>query len=227
MDITLLYKIGTAVCHQIDGRTLHFNGLSLPVCARDTGTYTAFIFTLIYWTLVNRKLKGGSPPLYALITGSLFIGTLVIDGGTSYLHLRSTTNEIRLITGLLAGAGTGILIIPCISELLYKYTCPESYTGKIQYFFLWILFIIVLFFIIKSENPRLYYPVIFCTMSGIIAMFTIINAAFLCLIPPWHGKQIENIKTFFYFFIPAVLLTVIELYISYTIRTNIPFRFIS
>jgi len=227
MDLTLIYKIGTALCHQIDERTFHFGGQSLPVCARDTGTYIGFLFTFLYWTIINRKLKGGMPPLYALITGSLFIGTLVIDGGTSYLHLRDTTNEIRLITGLLAGGGTGILILPCISELLYKYTSREPYTGNFNYFLLWILFIILLFFIIKSEEPYLYYPVVFSTMSGVMLLFTIINGAFLCLIPPWHGKQIENGETFFYFFIPAIVLTILELFISYTIRTNIPVRLIS
>jgi uncharacterized membrane protein len=216
--MSFLYGAGTALCHQIDERTFHFNGHTLMVCARDTGTYTGFIISMVYWMIVNKKIKGGMPPGYALITASIFIGTLVIDGGTSYLHMRETNNQIRLLTGLLAGAGSSILIVPCVFDLLYKYSSGEIFTKNKKSFLLWISVIIILFFIIRTEYGHLYYILTATVTAGMITMITMVNSVLLYLIPPWNKRIIKNWKSFFYFLIPALLLTVMELYTSFSIH---------
>jgi len=219
--ISFLYNIGTGVCHQLDERTFHFNGRPLMVCARDTGTYTGFILSLLYWTVINKKIKGGMPPTYGLITASIFIGTLVLDGGTSYLHIRETNNQIRLLTGLLAGAGASILIAPCVFSLLYRYSSEEIFTKNKRVFFIWIIMIISLFFIIKTEYGHLYYMITMCVVSGIITMFVMVNSVLLYLVPPWSKKTIQDWNSFLYFFLPALLLTAVELYTSFRIHIYI------
>ncbi len=216
--ISFLYNIGTGVCHQIDERTFHFNGHPLMVCARDTGTYTAFIISLLYWTVINKKIKGGMPPTYGLITASIFIGTLVLDGGTSYLHIRETNNQIRLLTGLLAGAGASILIAPCVFSLLYRYSSEEVFTKNKSSFLIWIIMIILLFFIIRTEYGPLYYILTMFITSGIITMFIMVNSVLLYLVPPWNKKTIKDWKSFLYFFLPSLVLAAVELYTSFRIH---------
>ncbi|HPZ06781.1 MAG TPA: DUF2085 domain-containing protein [Candidatus Eremiobacteraeota bacterium] len=223
--ISLLYKLGTAVCHQIDERTFHFQGHPLIVCARDTGTYTGFILSLIYWMIINKKIKGGTPPFYALLTASIFIGTLVIDGGTSYLHIRETNNHIRLLTGLLAGSGACILIIPCVFDLLYKYTSPEKFIGKLNHFLIWIVMIIILYFVIITEYYLLYYPLSFLITIGILTLILTVNAVIIFLIPPWNKKTIKDWKSFLIFFIPALFLSCIELYLTYRLHIYVKLLF--
>jgi len=216
--ISFLYNIGTAVCHQINERTFHFDGHALMVCARDTGTYTGFIISLLYWIVINKKIKGGMPPPYGLLTASLFIGTLVLDGGTSYLHIRETNNQIRLLTGLLAGSGASILIGPCVFSLLYRYSSDEIFTKNKRVFFIWIIMIILLFFIIRTEYGPLYYILTICITSGIITMFVMVNSVLLYLVRPWNKKTIKDWKSFLYFCLPALLLTAVELYTSFRIH---------
>lgn len=225
--MSFLYGVGTAICHQIDERTFHFNGHPLMVCARDTGTYTGFIISLFYWIMVNKKIKGGMPPGYALVTASIFIGTLVFDGGTSYLHIRETNNQIRLFTGLLAGSGASILIVPCVFDLLYKYSSEEIFTKNKKVFFIWIIIIILLFLIIRTEYGPLYYILTALVTAGMLTIITMVNSVLLYLIPPWNKRIIKHWKSFFYFVIPALLLTVIELYISFTIHMYVKQFFVS
>ena len=219
--IAFLYNLGTSVCHQMPSRTFHFHNNPISVCARCTGTYTGFMFSFIYWMIVNRKMKGGTPPNYALATSVIFILTLVFDGGTSYLHLRETTNEIRLITGLLAGSGAALLIIPCVFELLFKHASREVFTKNLPFFLLWIFLLIIVFFVINTGYYPLYYILTFMISTGIVTMVSMVNAVMLVLLPPWSRMKIENIKTFIYFIIPTLLLTILELYISFTIHINL------
>lgn len=219
--MTLIYNLGTAICHQMDDRTFHFHGNPLLVCARCTGTYTGFMFSFIYWMAVNKKLRAGTPPPYAMITAGVFIATLVIDGGTSYLHLRETNNYIRLFTGLLAGAGAAILITPCVFELIYKFSSPKLFIEKKKDFLLWIVMLIIVFFILQTGNNLLYYPLSFIISSGIIIMIFMVNSVILVLFPPWEKKQIKDWKSFFFFFIPTMIFSFLELYIAYRLHISI------
>jgi len=217
--MTFFYNLGTAVCHQMLERTFHFHEHPLPVCARCTGTYTGFMCSLLYWMAVNKKMKGGTPPNYALITAVIFIGTLIFDGGTSYLHIRETTNKIRLATGLMAGSGAAMLIIPCIFELLFKYSSRDVFVKNYFHFIFWIVTIILIFFIINTGVYPLYYILTFVIVGGIISMVSMVNAVLLILFPPWSRIKIHNTKTLLYFLIPVLLLSSVELYISFSLHT--------
>jgi uncharacterized membrane protein len=110
---SLFNFIGSLVCHQIPARTLWVGGHYLPVCARDTGVYLGFF--LGYLLLTQRKKEACGPP--NLWMTSLMVMPMIVDAGTQWLGLRSSTNELRLITGLLFGTAMAPLLIYSFSMI--------------------------------------------------------------------------------------------------------------
>lgn len=92
------------ICHRIPDRTFKVKNHYFPVCARCTGIY---ISGLAYFCIV-----AFNPIVYSvqlLILGLLLIIPTVIDGTSQLLNRRESNNELRFLTGLLAGIGLGIL----------------------------------------------------------------------------------------------------------------------
>ena len=110
----LIMWLYTGLCHQIPSRSFFWRGHQFPICARDTGTYLGFLITHILFLRVpflRRKLKPLTQNVViAWISLILAIIPFGIDGVTSYLGLRETTNFIRLATGLLVGGALGLII---------------------------------------------------------------------------------------------------------------------
>jgi len=108
---------GHGFCHQIPARTFEAGGYLFSACARDTGIYLGFFFSIIAAFIVYlsaKKKPGELPPLRYLLFLILLVLPFAADGVTSYLSLRATTNTIRYITGYLAGIAMGSLIVPLL-----------------------------------------------------------------------------------------------------------------
>jgi uncharacterized membrane protein len=88
------------LCHGIENRCLQLWGVPMPICARSTGIYiggaAASLLFLVLPTLRRHPL-----PLRAML---ILVLPLAIDGVTQLVRLRESTNDLRLATGLLAGA---------------------------------------------------------------------------------------------------------------------------
>jgi len=116
----IIYFFGFGLCHQIPERTLAAGGYLFTVCARDTGTHVGFAATLVVAALQFhlRKIRPSDLPPWPMlvVVGLLFI-PMGIDGASSYLGLRETTNLIRFFTGLPAGIAVGILVAPLLSAI--------------------------------------------------------------------------------------------------------------
>ncbi|MGQ9479380.1 MAG: DUF2085 domain-containing protein [Thermoproteota archaeon] len=91
-------------------RTLRVGGYLLPVCARDTGGYIGLL--LGYFLLFTRRKKACGPP--NLFITLLTTMPMIIDAGTQWMGLRSSTNDLRLLTGLLFG----VFLTPLLIYLL-------------------------------------------------------------------------------------------------------------
>lgn len=107
----LLDFIGRLVCHQLPERTLWVGGHHLPVCARDTGVYLGFF--LGYLLLGQRRKEACGPP--NLWMTSLMVMPMIVDAVTQWVGLRTSTNELRLITGLLFGTAIAPLLVYSLS----------------------------------------------------------------------------------------------------------------
>jgi uncharacterized membrane protein len=103
--------IGHSVCHQIPERTLWIGGNYLPVCARDTGAYLGLCMGYLLLPL-RRKEACGPPNLWMT---SLMVTPMIIDALTQVLGFRTSTNELRLVTGCLFGVALSPFLIYLIS----------------------------------------------------------------------------------------------------------------
>jgi uncharacterized membrane protein len=109
--IHLFNTVGQAVCHQMPDRTLLIGGRYLPVCARDTGAYLGLCVG--YLLLPLRRKKGCGPPSLWMI--ALMITPMIIDGVTQTLGFRTSTNDLRLVTGCLFGVALSPFLVYLIS----------------------------------------------------------------------------------------------------------------
>jgi Predicted membrane protein len=106
------------LCHQLPFRSLFYDGIQMPVCARDVSIYIATALGLIFFRLKgfgDREFK-----INYVLTIFLFLPT-AIDGFTQLFGWRESTNELRLITGVPFGIGYAYLIawaLPFVFALL-------------------------------------------------------------------------------------------------------------
>ena len=106
-----VYYVGDINCHQLSHRSYSYNENQMPFCVRDTGIFIGLLVGFIYST--RRKI---------LLTLPLIIASLLpigLDGTIQLLTDYESTNNRRMITGLIAGIATGIAI-KIISDSLDK-----------------------------------------------------------------------------------------------------------
>jgi len=99
--------IGRLVCHQIPERTLWIGNRYLPVCARCTGAYFGLYIGYLLLPL-RRKEESGPPNLWIIL---LMTAPMIVDATTQLIGFRTSTNEIRLMTGLLFGVALAPLLV--------------------------------------------------------------------------------------------------------------------
>ncbi len=105
--------IGGLVCHQMPERTLRMGGRLLCVCARDTGIYLGLLVGL---SLIPMRRRGASGPPNLYITLAMIL-PMVVDGTTQAIGLRTSMNQLRLITGLLFGTAMSPFLVYLLPTL--------------------------------------------------------------------------------------------------------------
>ena len=102
--IDLLQRMGSAVCHRMAERSLYFDGMQMPLCARCTGIYTGAFFAFCFFFLKKRMGNGKPFSLaQAILTGCAVL-PIGIDGIGSYLGFWESSQLMRLFSGSLVGA---------------------------------------------------------------------------------------------------------------------------
>lgn len=109
---TMTFFLGKAICHQIPERTFLANGQYMPICARCTGIYLGVFFSLLYLAVTKRFRSDTIPSVKISFFLLLFLLPLVVDGFGSYLGFYSTTNLIRVMTGVMFGVTLPIFVVP-------------------------------------------------------------------------------------------------------------------
>jgi len=98
IDISdIIYRFFSIFCHQLPWRSLFFNGIQMPVCARCASIYAATALGLIFLRLKGygaRELKMN----WLLL--ALLLAPTGLDGTTQLLGWRESTNALRLATGV-------------------------------------------------------------------------------------------------------------------------------
>ena len=180
--------VGYAICHRIDERSFQIGERQLPMCARDTGTFTSAAITLLLLALIKPK-RGGMPAkkiAFALIT--LFL-IWAFDGSNSYLYLIKQTyegalaqipniyipnNTLRLLTGSGMGMGMGTVLFAAFNQTAWKEpdTRPALDTWRDLGLLAAVIFIIDL--LVLTESVFVLYIVAFISVLGVITLLSLI-----------------------------------------------------
>ncbi|MED0964298.1 DUF2085 domain-containing protein [Bacillus paramycoides] len=98
-------------CHRIPERSFLKLQKYIPLCARCTGMLIGFCMFPIYFLITPSFSHSLMLSFFAQIP-------LLIDGFTQKWRLRSSTNLLRVTTGLLSGNGMGLFIASNIIWIL-------------------------------------------------------------------------------------------------------------
>ena len=180
----LLLLIGFGLCHQLPQRSFFGGGIQAPVCARDTGIFFGFAISALLIYALDGRPATELPRRSVLIVAAIFFGTMVWDGVTSYSGLRPTTNDIRLITGLLSGFAIPVVFVPFLNgELLGSYVGGRSLEGSWRPA-VWVAAVPFAFVAIRYGMPLLgvWYPV--AVAGVVVATLTVVNVGLCAAL--WH-----------------------------------------
>ena len=217
MFLRFLNMIGFAVCHQLPQRSFLYGTGYIPICARDTGIYFGFLTSFIFLTVKNRKHEYGFPPWYVLLFGVMGIGLMAIDGFTSYSGFRTTTNEIRLISGILAGSALPLGLVPIFNYQVWKESSENRVMNGIPHFILLLIVITATFLIFQIRPGFLFWPMAILAAFTVVFIFVYINLILVTLVPFWAQKA-EHLKDLAVPFVLALIMTTAELGASYAMH---------
>ena len=107
----IIYSAYRFTCHQLPSRSFFIFGHQMAFCHRDTAIYVALFLAAILFSFVRHRLKPLSLKAYLA-----FIAPMAIDGITQLFGLRTSTWQMRTITGALFGIGSAWLAFPYLEE---------------------------------------------------------------------------------------------------------------
>lgn len=187
--IFIMDQVGYAVCHQIPDRTLAFNGRHLPVCARDTGLFLGIAVGLVVLFIAYRRGDGRYPSVWKIVVLALFTVPLIVDALTTYTGLRTTTNDVRLATGALAGAGIAALVFPIV---LRAFSRGDGEKRLFQTWWSIALLLLIpagVFAAVKLQWPGAYWLWSLFVTAAVVFTFFILSYTLISLIRElWRGS---------------------------------------
>lgn len=179
-----LHWLGFGLCHQLPERSFFGGGVQVPVCARDTGIYIGFVLSLAVMALLDRGRRRSELPRWPLLAlGGFMVAVMAWDGVTSYAGLRTTTNDIRLATGLLTGWALPLVVAPLVNSQLWTSSSNERVLDGWSDAALWLLALPAAFAVVRWILPLagVVFPVLVAVC--ILVTFVSVNLVIATLIP--------------------------------------------
>ncbi len=115
-SVHLLYR---PVCHQRADRSLSVHDHPFSVCERCSAIYFSTML-LVFLYPFRKRLH--LPFGISLRTLLIFLLPLLLDRLLAIANLAHNTMETRLLTGVLAGIGIGLFVLPAWMEAGCQYT---------------------------------------------------------------------------------------------------------
>jgi len=179
--VSLWYHfIGYASCHQFPERIPVFSGRELFVCYRCSGIYTGYFISYVYIYITGKAKARQFPSKNVVWTGILVSSLMFLDVFSVILGLRDGSNDIRMLTGLFAGASLPFVVFPIFNRFFPHNSTEERVINGIPFLLIIVLDLIV-FFIIKTGSLFLFWPLFFIIVSGLVLIYINVNAIFLFL----------------------------------------------
>jgi len=103
----ILFRV---MCHGLESRCLILWDTAMPICSRCVAIYGGVIIGILAFASIG-LLRSHPPPLSGLIALTL---PLALDGISQAIGLRESTNELRVVSGILAGSGFAAWVLGSI-----------------------------------------------------------------------------------------------------------------
>jgi hypothetical protein len=148
------------------------------------------------------------------------LGSMALDGGTEYAGLRGTTNELRLITGLLAGFAIGAILTPMINDELWRTGSRERVLDTPGRLAVWLSAVPIAYAVVYWGLPLLGigYPIL--VAIAIVATLMAVNLVLVCMLPPFERRAERLWQAW-----PALLIAFgvawAEIWLSAMLRTGV------
>jgi uncharacterized membrane protein len=186
--------IGYAVCHRIDGHSLHLGDRQFPLCARCTGMYLGALTGLVGMVLMGRGRAAGMPRRRVMVLLVGFMALMGVDGLNSYAtffpglpHLYEPQNWLRLITGLGNGLFLAALVLPVLNQTLWRDWEPRPVLGNLRELLVLVAAAAVVAVLVLSDNVVVLYPLALLSALGVVALVVALNTTLLLI-----GLRREN-----------------------------------
>lgn len=186
---SVLHWLGYGLCHQLPERSFFGGSVQVPVCARDTGIYLGFVVSLLLIGYLHRPARPREFPGVAGVTAiALMIAAMGIDGVSSYAGWRTTTNDLRLITGVMCGFAMAAIVVPMLNDELWSRSTPQRIFSPAWRLGAWLAGVPVVFVAVRWLAPLLgpLYPVV--VALAILATLTTVNLVIVSLFPPFERR---------------------------------------
>jgi uncharacterized membrane protein len=107
----LVYFVYQFLCHQMPSRCFYIGRFQAALCERDLALYGGACLAGMAFAVVRRRAKSLPLPVWLVL-----IAPLVLDGATKLVGLRTSTWQLRTLSGLLASGATVWLIYPYLEQ---------------------------------------------------------------------------------------------------------------
>ncbi|NTV62402.1 MAG: DUF2085 domain-containing protein [Oscillochloris sp.] len=161
-------------------------GVQLPLCARDSGMYLSYLATLAVIAARGRWLAGRLPPRPISLTVLALFMLMALDGINSTLaevgiaHAYEPRNDLRLLTGMGAGIGLGLVVLLVLNTALRRHVDDSMRAlGEWRELGMVILIDGLIVAALAANTPWLALPLAVLVAFGVVANL----AAVMMLIP--------------------------------------------
>lgn len=115
LAMSVLYDLCGLICHQLPGRSSHFDGIVFPLCFRCSGLHFGVVSSYLYLA-VSGGWKRSFPDVRSGVSASLLMVPFLLDGWGNTLHLWASPGWFRALTGLGMGMVLPLLLVPLIHQ---------------------------------------------------------------------------------------------------------------
>ena len=117
--VDFIYWMGDLNCHQKHSRTYELKGNQMPFCVRDLAIFTGLLVGMLLFFRRSHPL-----PFIAIVAGLV---PLAMDGGTQLVTSYESTNNMRLLTGMVTGVTLGMVIAHIGTDISYSRTLRKAW----------------------------------------------------------------------------------------------------
>lgn len=176
---------GYGLCHQLPERSYVAGGVQVPVCARDTGIYLGFVvgFTILVWAY-RRSLPWEFPRLHGWLAMGALTAFMAWDGVTSYAGLRTTTNDLRLSSGLGVGFAVAALVTPMLADALGRRRNSARVLDPPAVYFAWLAAIPATFALLRYGGHLLGAGYAVVVALATVVTLSVVNLVIVGMIWP-------------------------------------------